>query len=213
MGTSGGRRGLGGSLQPSATDTPATLGPRGRPAAAPCATVRTAQLPQGQDEGTPSPPPPPDVQEDGIKGLQLGEGGGGSAGWHTTTPCTHRVAVARGPQPLGTWGALEPTVLPQGCPWDSQRASDQRRTEMSPTGCLQGTGSKQTKQTCHQRFLLFSPKSTAAQRAVEGPVPWWGTEWGQGQLGLDASPVGTPSVQAVFLLHPPLTFAPNCLLT
>lgn len=138
VGTSGGRRRLGGSLQPSATDTLATLGPRGRPAAAPCATVRTAQLPQGQDEGTPSPPPPRDVQGDGIKGVQLGEGGGGSTGWHTTTPCTHRVAAARGPQPLGTWGALEPTVLPRGCPRDSQRASDQRRTEMSPTGCLQG---------------------------------------------------------------------------
>lgn len=117
---------------------PPLWGPEGDPQPSPCATVRTAQLPQGQDEGTPSPPPPRDVQGDGIKGMQLGEGGGGSAGWHTTTPCTHRVAVARGPQPLGTWGALEPTVLPQGCPWDSQRASDQRRTEMSPTGCLQG---------------------------------------------------------------------------
>lgn len=60
----------------------------------------------------------------------------GSAAGHTTSLRAHRVAAARGPQPLGHLGGPGAHVLPRGRPRDGQRASD--HAEMSPHGLSAG---------------------------------------------------------------------------
>lgn len=64
-------------------------------------------------------------------------------------------------------------------------------------------------------FFFFKVNSCPEpSRAVKEPVPWPGTGWGQRAAGAGRQPCGNvvPS-GAVFLLHRPLTFVPNCLLT
>lgn len=188
------RRRLGGSPQPSATDTLTTLGPQGRPAAA---TVLhgedcTTSPRPGTRRGHPPPTPPPrDIEEDRIKGVRLGEGEGGFVTWHTTSPRTRRLAAVRGPQPLGHLGGPGAHCLTAGAPPGQPEGivSKSHRDE-PPQAVCRGTGSKRTSQTRHQGFLLFFLKSAAAQREVKEPVPWPGTEWGQGAAEAGRQPCG-----------------------